>query len=68
MRDSSDGKWDEVWIGASCSIAQGLHIGQKAHVNMGSVVVQNVRGEASVSGNFAIPHSIHVKNYLRERD
>jgi UDP-3-O-[3-hydroxymyristoyl] glucosamine N-acyltransferase len=58
---------DEVWIGASCSIAQGLHIGRKAHINMGSVVIQHVKGDTSVSGNFAIPHSMHVKNYLRGR-
>jgi UDP-3-O-[3-hydroxymyristoyl] glucosamine N-acyltransferase len=57
----------DAWIGASCSIAQGLTVGKRAKIKMGSVVVRDVADDEVVSGNFAIPHSLHVKAYLKSR-
>jgi UDP-3-O-[3-hydroxymyristoyl] glucosamine N-acyltransferase len=56
-----------AWIGASCSIGQGLSVGAKAQVKMGSVVVQNVGDGEIVSGNFAVPHSMNVRAFLKAK-
>jgi UDP-3-O-[3-hydroxymyristoyl] glucosamine N-acyltransferase len=56
-----------AWIGASSSIAQGLSIGEGAQVHIGSVVVRDVAPKEAVSGNFAVPHAIHVRSVLRKR-
>ncbi|MGB6105267.1 MAG: DapH/DapD/GlmU-related protein [Pusillimonas sp.] len=53
-----------VWIGSSCSIAQGLRIGDGAQIKMGSVVVSNIAEQSIVSGNFAIAHARHVRQFL----
>jgi UDP-3-O-[3-hydroxymyristoyl] glucosamine N-acyltransferase len=58
---------DGAWIGVACSIAQGLCIGQGARVHLGSVVVQDVGPNQSVSGNFALPHASHMRSFLKAR-
>ena len=45
---------DGVWIGPGVTISNGIEIGNNARVNLGSVVVSNVRNNESVTGNFAI--------------
>lgn len=50
----------EVWIGAHCVISNRLKIGDKAKILIGSVVIDNVNGSMSVSGNFALPHDKHL--------
>lgn len=47
---------DEAYIGPSAVIKNGLHIGSRAKVSIGAVVTQDVSANATVSGNFAIPH------------
>ena len=56
---------DGVWVGASSSIAQGLHIGDGARIHLGSVVVRHIAPNESVSGNFALTHAAHVRNFLK---
>ena len=56
---------DDAWIGASCSVAQGLRIGERARVHVGSVVVRHVAPNESVSGNFAVAHGEHMRNFLK---
>jgi UDP-3-O-[3-hydroxymyristoyl] glucosamine N-acyltransferase len=56
-----------VWVGASSSIAQGLSIGADAQIKMGSVVIGDVAPKAVVSGNFAMTHKSHLRNYFKIR-
>ena len=47
---------DEAYIGPSAVIRNGLRIGAKAKVSIGSVVTQDVPRSTVVTGNFAVPH------------
>jgi acetyltransferase-like isoleucine patch superfamily enzyme len=42
---------DDVWIGASCNILKGIHIGRGAVIGAGSVVTKNVSTYEVVAGN-----------------
>lgn len=53
---------NEVWIGFAATIKNGIHIGDKARVNMGAVVTKDVESEGSVTGNFAVEHSRFIAN------
>ncbi|MDP9781237.1 DapH/DapD/GlmU-related protein [Pseudomonas fluorescens] len=55
-----------VWVGASCSIAQGLVIGDAVQIKMGSVVISDVAPGSVVSGNFAINHRANMTAHLRK--
>lgn len=56
---------NNCWIGTSSTISDSVEIGNNAEVKLGSVVVKNVKDHEIVSGNFALPHSIHLKNYVK---
>ena len=47
---------DGAFIGPNCSISNGLTIGSKAVVTIGSVVTRDVEDGERVTGNFAVPH------------
>lgn len=47
---------DEVYLGPSCVVRNGLVLGARARVSMGAVVTTDVAEGATVTGNFAIPH------------
>ena len=53
---------EDVWIGFGATIRNGIHIGDRARTNMGSVVTRNVGTEEAVTGNFAIPHKDVIAN------
>ena len=52
---------DDAFVGPNVSISNGLTIGPRAFVTLGSVVVRNVDPDQRVTGHFALPH----KNWLR---
>jgi len=54
-----------VWIGPNSTVAHMVKVGDGARVNLGSVVVKNVAAETEVSGNFAVPHRINVRNFTK---
>ena len=54
-----------AWIGPNSTVAHMVKIGDNARVNLGSVVVKNVASEVEVSGNFAVPHKINVRNFTK---
>lgn len=56
---------EKVWVGPGSVIADGLSIGDLAKVRIGSVVVKDVPAGAEVSGNFAIPHKVNVRNFTK---
>lgn len=56
---------DGAYIGPAAVIKNGLVLGPRARVSIGSVVTQNVAEGATVSGNFAVPHDRflhHIKS------
>jgi acetyltransferase-like isoleucine patch superfamily enzyme len=42
---------DDVWIGRGCMILKGVHIGDRAIIGAGSVVVRDVPADTVVAGN-----------------
>lgn len=47
---------DDAYLGPNCTVSNGVRIGAKATVTIGSVVVRDVPEGARVTGNFALPH------------
>lgn len=47
---------DEAYVGPSAVIVNGARIGARARISLGAVVTQNVEDDATVTGNFAVPH------------
>lgn len=58
---------DHVWLSASVSIAQGITLNAHARAHMGSVIVGDIKAHEQVSGNFALPHTTHVKQFLKAK-
>ncbi len=52
---------DDAWIGPGASLVNGIRIGHRAHVALGSVVIGNVDPEQRVAGNFAVGHRALLK-------
>lgn len=55
-----------VWVGASCSIAQGLVIGDAVEIKMGAVVIGDIESGSVVSGNFALNHRANMTAHIRK--
>ncbi|WP_299913102.1 DapH/DapD/GlmU-related protein [uncultured Paracoccus sp.] len=47
---------DDAYLGPNCTISNGVRIGRKATITIGSVVVRDVPDGIRVTGNFALPH------------
>ena len=58
---------DGAYLGPNSTISNGLTVGRKAIVTIGSVVVRDVPDGARVTGNFAIPHGEHLKRQVGRR-
>lgn len=56
---------NDLWMGPSSTIADGLKIGNGVKILIGSVVVNNLRDGAAVSGNFATDHMKQLKNHAK---
>jgi UDP-3-O-[3-hydroxymyristoyl] glucosamine N-acyltransferase len=53
---------DEVYVGPSAVVRNGLRIGAKAKISIGAVVTQDVPAASIVTGNFAIDHDRFVSH------
>lgn len=51
---------DDSWVGLGAIISNGLILGNKVSVSLGSVVTKNLKDEEKVSGNFAINHNKYI--------
>lgn len=54
-----------AWIGSSCVVREYVKIGVDAQVMAGSVVINDVKANQSVSGNFAMDHQKHLLHNLK---
>jgi len=52
---------DETKIGFNATISNGLFIGSRSVVHLGSVVTKDLQQECNVSGNFAIDHKRFIE-------
>ncbi len=52
---------DDVYIGPNCTISNGLKVGNRGKVSLGSVVTRDVKAGQTVTGNFAVEHSLWLK-------
>jgi UDP-3-O-[3-hydroxymyristoyl] glucosamine N-acyltransferase len=53
---------DEAYIGPSAVIKNGLKIGNRAKISIGSVVTQDVEEGETVTGNFAVAHERFISH------
>lgn len=53
---------ENVWVGFGATVSNGLIISDNVRINIGAVVTKSIPMGASVSGNFAIDHSVFLKN------
>lgn len=53
---------DDVWVGFSATIRNGLIVGNQCRVNMGAVVTKSLADNHEVTGNFAIDHMKFLDN------
>ena len=51
-----------TWIGFASTITNGISVGDNARANIGSVVTKSIPDGGSYTGNFAVEHSIFLKN------
>lgn len=54
-----------AWIGPSSVIREHIIIGKFAQVKLGSIVVEDVKENQSVSGSFAVNHQINLRHHLK---
>lgn len=47
---------NEVWIGPNSTVSSGVTVGNNAYVTIGAVVVEDVKPNQKVTGNYAIDH------------
>lgn len=57
----------KTWIGPGSVISNNIHIGDNVKISLGSIVVEDVIDNESVSSNFAIHHEKNLEKYLSER-
>jgi UDP-3-O-[3-hydroxymyristoyl] glucosamine N-acyltransferase len=54
-----------VYIGPGCTISNGVDIGDKAKITLGSTVISNVSPSQRVSGYFSFDHNEYLKQQAR---
>lgn len=55
---------DDVWVGPGAVISNEISVGDRCKINIGAVVVRDLPSGSSVSGNWAIDHSAHVRRFM----
>lgn len=55
---------DDTFIGPNASISNGISIGRRSKISIGSVVTRTVPDDATVTGNFAVDHRKWI-NFMR---
>lgn len=53
---------ENSWVGLGAKVRNGIQLGKNSRANMGAVVTKNVSDHETVSGNFAIEHSLFLEN------
>lgn len=56
------------WIGPSVTIGDNVVIGNNTKVLIGSVVVENIKDNQTVSGNFAFDHKKNIRDFMKKKN
>lgn len=57
----------DAWIGVNATVANRVTIGDCGRVSLGAVVTKDVDEKQTVTGNFAIEHSVFIDNLKKMR-
>jgi len=57
---------DNVWIGINAAVSNRVKVGDGARVSLGSVVTKDVESGKTVTGNFAIDHSLFIEQLKKK--
>jgi len=57
---------DDCYIGPNATISNNIVIGHNSKITLGSVVVNKIKPCSTVTGNFAIDHSLFFKDYRKK--
>jgi UDP-3-O-[3-hydroxymyristoyl] glucosamine N-acyltransferase len=53
---------NDSWIGPGSTISNNIKIGESSRVSLGAVVARNVADNSTVSGNFAVDHTLFLRD------
>jgi len=53
---------DECYIGPNSTITNNIKAGDHSKISLGSVVIRDVKDNTTVTGNFAVEHSLFLRN------
>ena len=53
---------DRLWIGVNATVSNAVTVGDDVKISLGAVVTKDVPSGETVTGNFAIPHRIFMRN------
>lgn len=56
------------WVGAGALISNSIGVGEESSVRIGAVVLRDVPARGDVSGNFAVSHSVRLREFVRTED
>jgi len=58
---------DDVYIGPNATISNGITIGERSTISLGSVVVFDTPSDTRMTGNFAMDHKDFMRNFAKNR-
>lgn len=53
---------DRLWCGVNATVSNAVTVGDDVRISLGAVVTRDVPSGETVTGNFAIPHRIFLRN------
>lgn len=53
---------DRLWCGVNATVSNAVTVGDDVRISLGAVVTKDVPSGETVTGNFAIPHRIFMRN------
>lgn len=53
---------DRLWCGVNATVSNAVTVGDDVRISLGAVVTRDVPAGETVTGNFAIPHRIFMRN------
>ena len=57
---------NDVWIGPNATVSSEVKVGNGARVTLGATAASDVRDGETVTGNFAVPHELFMRDQLRK--
>jgi UDP-3-O-[3-hydroxymyristoyl] glucosamine N-acyltransferase len=59
---------ENVWVGPNSTISNGIDIERDSFIALGSVVIENVKANSKISGNFATSHMVNLFKYKKNKN